>query len=161
MNSKPTVHKTTAPVVARLTAIRKVGTKIIIEVHSDASFGDFYQYFTQDGNRRSTKTRIRQSSRNEGLHPWHRVYRMQPGLEVLATRMLDQKQFVSVKVRILKKRVYRQLLEAAPDVLGLTKVNHSIDPRIKTLPTPRIPVHIPDGWLTIEKRMNIILGRSR
>jgi len=158
---KTKVHGTAALVVARLTAIRKVGTKLIIEVRSDASFGCFYQYFTQDSNRRSTKTLIRTASRNEGLHPWYRAYRMQPGLEVIAARLLDQTQFVSVKVRIIKKRVYRQLLETVPDVLGLTKVAHTTDRRISTLPTPRMPVYIPAGWLTIEKRMDIILGRSR
>lgn len=148
-------------VVARLTAIRGVGVRTIIEVCEDASFHDFYRYYTQEGSRRGTKTLIRTASRNEGLHPWHRVYRLEPGLDVLATRMIDQKQFSSVKVRILKKRVYRQLLEAAPDVLGLTKVARTIDRRISILPTPRIPVNIPAGWLTIEKRMDIILGRSR
>jgi hypothetical protein len=145
-------------VVARLTAIRSVGVRTIIEVCADASFHNFYRYYTQHGTRRSTKTQVRTASRNEGLHPWHRAYRLTPGLEVLASRMLDQKQFSSVKVRILKKRVYGQLLEAVPDTLGLTKVTPMTAPWI--LPTPRIPVNIPAGWLTIEKRMNIILGRS-
>jgi len=153
-------NKVKKVVVARLTAIRGVGVRTIIEVCEDASFHTFYKYYTQAGLKRSTKMFTRTVSRNEGLYPWHRAYRMQPGLEVLATRMLDQKQFSSVKVRILKKRAYRQLLEAAPDVLGLTKVTRYADPRIKALPTPRIPVNIPAGWLTIEKRMNIILGRS-
>jgi len=152
--------KNKSKVVARLTAIRSVGVRTIIEICEDASFHNFYRYYTQQGTRRSTKTPVRTASRNEGLHPWHRTYRMEPGLEVLATRMLDQKQFSSVKVRILKKRAYRQLLDAAPDVLGLTKVTRYADPRIMTLPTPRLPVNIPAGWLTIEKRVNIILGRS-
>ena len=147
-------------VVARLTAIRRVGVRTIIEVCADASFHDFYRYYTQQGSRRSTKTLVRTASRNEGLHPWYRAYYLQPGLDVLATRMIDQKQFVSVKVRVIKKRAYRQLLEAAPDVLGLTKVKQLPDPRIAKLPTPRLPVNLPAGWLTIEKRMNIILGRG-
>lgn len=147
-------------VVARLTAIRNVGVRTIIEVHSDASFHSFYHCYTQDGMKRSTKMLIRSVSRNEGLYPWHRAYGMTPGLEVLATRMRDQKQFSSVKIRILSKRAYRQLLEAAPDVLGMTKVTRYADPRLMPQPTPRIPVNIPAGWLTIEKRMNIILGRS-
>lgn len=147
-------------VVARLTAIRGVGVRTIIEVCADASFHNFYRYYTQQGSRRSTKTLVRTASRNEGLYPWHRVYRMEPGLDVLATRMLDQKQFSSVKVRIIKKRAYLKLLEAAPDALGLTKVTRYADPRTAILPTPRLPVNIPAGWLTIQKRMNIITGRS-
>lgn len=145
-------------VVARLTAIRNVGVRTIIEVCADANFLSFYRYYTQEGTRRSTKSLIRTASRLEGLRPWYRAYRTEPGLEVLAARLLDQKQFTSVKVRILKKRAYRQLLKAAPEVLGLTKVTPMFDPR--ALPTPRIPVRIPENWLTIEKRMNIILGRG-
>jgi len=152
--------KNKSKVVARLTAIRQVGYRTIIEVCEDASFHSFYRYYTQQGTRRSTKTPVRTASRNEGLHPWYRAYRITPGLEVLATRMLDQKQFSSVKVRIIKKRDYLKLLEAAPDALGLTKVTRYADPRIAILPTPRLPVNIPAGWLTIQKRMNIITGRS-
>jgi len=155
------VNKSKTVVIARLTAVREVGVRTIIEVHSDASFNSFYQYYTQEGMKRSTKELIRTTGRNEGIRPWYRAYCTQPGLEVLATRMLDMKQFKSVKIRILKKRAYRQLLEAAPDVLGLTKVEPMTDPRFPAMPTPRIPVRIPVGWLTIQDRMDILTGRSR
>lgn len=146
--------------VARLTASRGVGVRTIIEVYTDASFHSFFNYFTQDGARYSTKTLIRTANRNEGLSPWHRVYRMLPGLEVLAARMLDMKQFVSVKVRIIKKRAYRQLLNAAPDVLGLTKVKREWFDVPAPRPILRFPVRIPDSHTTIKRRMDIILGRS-
>jgi len=151
-------------VVARLTAVREVGVRTIIEVYTDASFHSFFQFFTQEGLRRSTKKLVRSSNRNEGLAPWHRAYRMTPGLEVIAEHLRGMKQFKSVTVRIIRRRAYRQLLAAAPDVLGLTKVERVPDPRL--LPktalryTAAYPVNIPQGYLTIKKRVSILTGRG-
>ena len=151
-------------VVARLTAIREVGVKTIIEVCENATFASFFVFYTQQGNRRSTKKMVRSANRNEGLAPWHRVYRMTPGLEVIAEHLRGMKQFKSVTVRIIKKRAYRQLLTAAPDVLGLTKVKRVPDPRLLPKPALRYPaaypVNIPQGYLTIKKRMSILTGRG-
>ena len=110
-------------VVARLTAIREIGVRTIIEVHDDddTTFSTFFHYYTQVGLKRSTKTQIRVANRNDGLHPWYRAYRIQPGLEALAEHWKKMPQITSVRVRIIKKRAYRRLLEAAPDVLGLVK----------------------------------------
>lgn len=144
-------------VIARLTAIRNVGVRTIIEVCEDASFQNFYRYYTQDGRRRSTKKLIRIANRNEGLQPWHRAYRLQPGLEVIAERMRTGQQFVSVKVRVLKKRKYQQLLNAA--AVGVT-VKRQPDPRLLPQPILRIPVRIPESHTTLQKRWSILAGRG-
>lgn len=107
-------------VVARLTVIRAVGCRTIIEVCEDATFHTFYRIFSQEGSRRSTKRMVRTASRNEGLISYQ-AHRMTPGLQILADRWLEQPGVESVKVRILRKRAYRQLVNATPDRLGLTK----------------------------------------
>ena len=151
-------------VVARLTAVREVGVKTIVEVCENATFASFFVFYTQQGNRRSTKTQIRVANRNEGLAPWHRAYRMTPGLDVIAEHLRGMKQFKSVTVRIIRRRAYRQLLSADPDVLGLTKVKSVPDPRLLPKPALRYPaaypVQIPQGYLTIKKRMSIMTGRG-
>jgi len=145
-------------VVARLTAVRDVGVKTIIEVCEDATFSSFYVFYVQQGNRRNTKKLVRSANRNEGLYPWHRAYRMQPGLDVIAKRFEAMPQIKKVTVRILRKRAYRKLLEVAPDVLGMTQVRSQPDPKI--MRAGGYPIALPVGYLTIKKRMDIILGRG-
>jgi hypothetical protein len=147
-------------VVARLTVIREVGVRTIIDVYTDATFSNFYNYFVQDGARRSTKKLVRTANRNEGLSPWYKAYRMQPGLAAIAEHLNKMPQFTSVKIRIIKRRAYRKLLTAAPDVLGLVKVNCQPDPRLMPKPVLRYPVRIPEGYTTISKRVSILTGRG-
>lgn len=108
-------------VVARLTITRAVGCRTIIEVCEDATFNAFYRIHTQDGNRRSTKRLVRTSNRNEGISSWMPAHRMTPGLELLAARWTSHPGVTAVTVRILRKRAYKRLISASPDVLGLTK----------------------------------------
>lgn len=151
---------TNKKVVARLTAIRAVGVRTIIEVHSDATFSGFYHYFMQDGLKWSTKEHIRCANRNEGLKPWHRAYRLQPGLEAIAEHLKTMPQFASIKIRIIRKRAYRKLLDAAPDVLGVVRTQRQPDPRLMPKPVLRYPVRFPDGYLPIKKRVSILTGRG-
>jgi hypothetical protein len=104
-------------VVARLTVVRTVGSRTIIDVMENATFSDFYRIHVQQGNRRSTKRLVRSANRNEGLKPYAT---MKPGLELLAAHWSQQPGVVSVKIRILRKRAYRRLIMASPDQLGLT-----------------------------------------
>ena len=164
MNSKPTVHKTAALVVARLIIIRNNGRRTIVEVQADATFHTFYRFFSQDGRRRSTKTSLRNASRNEYL-PVVNAHLYRPGLDViekqLRTVYAQSNPVVGSKIRIIQKRAYKTLINAAPDALGLTKVARSADLRLMPKPILRYPVHIPDSYKTIKQRMDIILGRSR
>lgn len=156
--------KNKSKVVARLTAIGKAGTRIIVEVHEDATFSSFFKFYTQQGAHRITKQLVRVANRNEGLAPWHRAYRMQPGLEAIAQTLKTRSQFTSVKIRIIKRRIYRKLLAAAPDALGLVKVTRLIDRRMLPTPILRYPNpfnFIPEGHTTIKKKWSILLGRSR
>jgi len=148
-------------VVARLTVIREIGVRTIVEVNQDATFSNFYSYFMQEGARRSTKKLIRCANRNEGLAPWYRMYRMEPGLAAIAEHFKTMPNITSVKIRIIRKRLYRKLLAAAPDELGITKVASQIDPRL--MPgriVAAYPVQLPQGYTTIAKRVSILTGRG-
>lgn len=110
-------------VVARLTVTRTLGAKTIIEVCADATFNSFYRFFTQQGNRRSTKRLVRTANRNEGLRPYFQAYRMTPGLEKLAEFWKQHPGVTTVTVRIIRRRAYKRLITARPDELGLTKTS--------------------------------------
>jgi len=162
-----TAQPATSKVVARLTVMRLNGMRLIIEVRTDASFHSFYQHYEQIGNRWSTKTPVCTSSRNEGLRPWHKACRMEPGLEVLADQFRKRmavscglSSIVSVKLRIVSRRAYRALLTVAPDVLGMVKAESVPDPRLLPRPALRFPVRIPEGHTTIARKWSILTGRG-
>jgi len=111
-------------VIARLTIIRTDGKKTIVEVQPGATFHAFYRVYVQEGRRWSTKRQVRVASRNEGLMATN-AHLQTPGLEAFAKRIAvfqsTTNPVVSSKIQIIKKRVYRRLLAAAPEALGLTK----------------------------------------
>lgn len=124
-------------VIARLTVTRQDGKKTIVEVHPGATFHSFYQVYVQTGRRWSTKRQVRVASRNEGLMAIN-AHRQTPGLEAFAARIAVFKSvsnpITSSKIKIFKKRVYKRLLAATPESLGLVKsrVNipmHRFQPR--------------------------------
>lgn len=110
-------------VVARLTVVREVGNRTIIEVNEDATFSSFYHISTQVGQRRSTKRLVRVANRNEGIQPYYRAHLVQPGLKGLAEHWQKMPGVVSVKIRIIKGKAYRRLINATPDKLGLTRTS--------------------------------------
>jgi len=143
--------------VARLTVTREVGNVTIIEVCERASFHSFYWIFTRTGRRHSTKTPVRTASRNEGLRPYSQAYRMQPGLEVLAENWKKQPGIKAVTLRIIRKRIYKQLVTCAPDVLGLTKVHVGFKAE---RPKPAIsPFVLPKGYTPIKRRFEILTSK--
>lgn len=115
-------------VVARLTATKHDGGLIIVEIYAGASFHNFYHHYTQAGKKRSTKKWLRTANRNEGL-PNASAYRRQPGLEVLAAQFKANPLFSSIKIRIIKRRAYQQLITMAADQLGLSRVTPYTPPR--------------------------------
>jgi hypothetical protein len=110
-------------VVARLTVTRALGVKTIIEVCEDATFNSYYRFFTQQGNRRSTKKLVRTANRNEGLRPYFQAYRMTPGMEKLAELWQQHPGVTTVTVRIISRRAYKRLITARPNELGLTQTS--------------------------------------
>lgn len=152
----------TNKVLARLTVTREDDSKVFVEVHADATFIEFYRFYTQQGRRRSTKKQIRSASRNEGLHPVN-CHRQQPGLEILAIRFMRNRfgnsPIKTVKIKYFSKRGYKKLINAAPDQLGLTKVRTLFDQKpIKAL----IPIG-PVSFKKVEKRNHLAIhaGASR
>jgi hypothetical protein len=126
---------TKSNVIARLTVTRANGWKTIVTVEADASFSSFYKYFKQYGLKRSTKELIRTANRNESLNPIN-AHLQTPGLDRIEKRLAayqsQSNPIVSTKLRIIRKKAYRRLLAAAPDVLGMAKTS---------------PVHIPEpAW---------------
>lgn len=151
-----------AQVIARLTVTRQDGKRTIVEVPADATYHAFYHMYTQQGARRSTKRLVRTANRNEGL-PITNAHLHRPGLERLQERLesfgAQTNPVTKSQIRIIRKRAYRKLLEAAPDTLGLVKAPTFTDVRLLPKPILRYPVHIPSNHTTIKKRVSILLGR--
>lgn len=142
-------------VAARLTINRADGSRLIIEVHNDSTFSKFFHYFRQTGNRYSTKEFIHAKSRNEGLR-YINAQQQTPGLEVLADRITssnkvfygrdgrakERNPVTSMKLRIIRKREYRKLLNAAPVgmpvVRPIFKVKNPSVGILLLLPTRRV-----------------------
>lgn len=141
-------------VVARLTAERSDSIRIIVEVHTDATFMHFYEWFTQQGRRWSTKKHTRFGSRNDGL-PSINAHLRTPGLEPLKTHLenLTLTKFTDIKVRIFKKRVYDQLIHASfPDAIVPAAIIKVDGKREYQRPTPvelrKRKVYLPsEGWV--------------
>lgn len=104
-------------VVARLTAIREDRSRLIVEVSTDSTYSKFYKSFTQQGTKRSSKKLVRTSNRNMCI-PHLNAHLHQPGLEAVKDFLEKKGGYVSVKVRVVKKRIYKHLITCAPDVLG-------------------------------------------
>lgn len=122
-------------VVARLTVTRGIGWKTIIEVHQDATFHNFYRYYKQFGNKRSTKQFVRFGHRNQGIEPWYATYRITPGLELLAAKWQERPNVTAVKLRIIKKKIYRRRINEAPVGLAVIKTVN-LKPTVPPLPIP-------------------------
>jgi hypothetical protein len=150
-------------VVARLTITRADNSRKIIEVHEDATFHEFFRFYTQIGNRRSTKTLTFTSSRITGLKPIN-AHRYTPGLEVIRDRVIERSALligtktgkfspvISMKLRIIKRKAYRRLITIAPDQLGLTKIittdlNQPRRPIAVAVPSYRLVAKINDRKL--------------
>jgi hypothetical protein len=120
-----TESKSKSKVIARLTVTRANGWRTIVEIHADARFMAFYRYYRQFGNRRSTKEFVRSASRIEYLS-YFNAHLQKPGLDVIEKRLkafgVESNPVIASKLRILKKRIYKRLLNARPDELGLTKL---------------------------------------
>jgi hypothetical protein len=112
-------------VVARLTVIRASGYRTIVEVHSDATFSNFYRFHRQLGAKRSTKQFVRFGHQTEGCQWIGMQHQHKPSLETIAKRLefyaSQSNPVVSKRIRIIHKRAYKKLLSARPDELGLTK----------------------------------------
>lgn len=151
-------------VVARM-IVTFVGSKkkVIVEVHQDASFQKFYTWYSQIG--RNHKNQIMTSHRGYGIDPHWRQAFATPGLELVADRYTRTRRDVdNVVIKVFRKREYNRMLNCAPDELagGLPKAADTqtmLEAR-RTLHRG-IPVRLPVGYLTLQKRMNIVNGGSR
>jgi hypothetical protein len=104
-------------VVARLTAFRKDGRRTIVEVYSSSTFHSFFYVYSQQGNRRSTKSLSRVGNRNEAIP--NGLITSGFGLAAISVRLLiwgrGDGEVIETKLRIFKKREYRRLLSVSPD----------------------------------------------
>ena len=103
-------------VIARLTLSYQDRTRMIIEIHSDARYASFYHIFRQQGNRRSTKSKVRTGGRHEAA-----------SLEGVAVNWKARERadnpITHIRINIYRRREYRRLVSARPDQLGLTKMS--------------------------------------
>ncbi len=140
-------------VVARMTIVKRGSSKrLIVEIHEDATFHQFYRWYSQEG--RKHKRFIRGSQRNDGLQ-FARAQNT-PGLDVLAERQQSfNKDIEKVTIKIMQKRIYNRLLNCAPDALGNgmpVATCHNL--------RPKAPERLPTTYTTLQKRMNILTGAS-
>lgn len=118
-------------VVARLTVIRQDHTRVIVEVHSDATFTKFYHHYQQAGVKASSRTLLRTTNRNDGLRHIN-AHDQVPGLEILALRWMHHSfgsPVVNVRIRYFQKRAYKRLLKANPTALGMMKTTNDFAAR--------------------------------
>lgn len=106
---------TAKTLVARLIMSTRDGTKIIVDVHTDAGFHEFYRCYTQQGRKRKRFTGYarRQYSLSD-----------ERGLHVLAAqKRRANPNITDAVIRVYKKRAYQRLLNCAPTELtgGLAK----------------------------------------
>lgn len=95
--------------VARLTLKHADGFKMLIELHTDANFNQFYRCYKQQGRKRKEFTRF--DVRQYGIGEVR-------DLDVMAAmRMKTNPLLGSPVIKIYKKRAYKHLLTCAPDQL--------------------------------------------
>lgn len=144
-------------VVARLTIVRADNSRLIIEVHNDSTFSEFFHYYKQAGMKRSTKVLAFTRSRNQGLSHIN-AQQQTPGLEVIANSITASSRaflgeqngktnpVTSMKLRILRKREYKKLLHAAPIGMPVVRPIFPVrNPRLGILlllPTRRVNVQV-------------------
>lgn len=153
MNESKSTGKKKVKVIARMTIVKRGSAKrLIVEVHEDASFHQFYRWYSQEG--RKHKRFIRGSQRNDGL-PFTRAQN-QPGLDVLAERQQSfNKDIENVTIKVFQKRIYNHLLNCRPDELGNGM------PIFNTQGLrAAMPERFPATYTTLQKRMNIMTGAA-
>ena len=144
-------------VVARLTIVRADESRLIIEVNSNSTFSEFYFYYRQVGTKRSTKALAFTRSRTQGLK-YINAHLETPGLEVIANSIKSSSRaflgqvagkenpVTSMKLRIIRKREYKRLLNMAP--VGMPVVRPIFPVRnpsagiLLLLPTRRVNVQV-------------------
>lgn len=138
-------------VVARMTIVKRGSSKrLIVEIHEDASFHQFYRWYSQEG--RKHKRFMRSSQRNDGL-PFTRA-QSRPGLDVLAERQQSfNKDIENVTIKIFQKRTYNRLLNCRPDELG-KGMPEAPSQNLR----PSVPERLHSTYTTLQKRMNIMTG---
>lgn len=152
--SKRTIKKT---VVAQMTIERANQPKLVVQVFADSDFHQFYHWFQQDGRKR--KVFLRASNRNDGITPHWRAAFQTPGLDVLAKRQADVQAHVTrVTIKVLRKRRYQALLTCSPADLHLPTAAQTV----QILAARKgIPVVFPEGYIPLQKRMDILTGVTR
>ncbi len=138
-------------VIARMTIVKRGTSKrTIVEIHEDASFHQFYRWYSQEGRRH--KRFVRGSQRSDGLHFTRAQGR--PGLDVLAERQQSfNKDIEKVTIKIFQKRIYKHLLTCAADQLtnGLPTTQSQ---GLRATPPERLPA----TYTTLQKRMDLMTG---
>ncbi len=152
--------KSKNPVVARMiVTFHGSAKKVIVEVHSDATFNKFYTWYSQVG--RKNKSKIMTSHRGYGVETHWRQAFVTPGLELVSARYTSgRKDVKDVQVKIFRKREYNQLLTCAPDLLG-AGLPKAADTAALIEQAKGIPVRLPVDYLTLQKRMDIMTGGAR
>jgi hypothetical protein len=157
---KQTVRKEgpAAKIVAKLVMTYRDGHQLIVEVHENPGYSDFYRWYRREGKKR--KTLLRTSSRE---------LKVATDLETVQARQLRAfgKDIVEHKIVILRKRLYRKLINCSSDALpggkGIsihsTPYQHPVNQPVGR--DHAQPVHIPvSGYTPLARRFQILTGKA-
>ena len=122
------------------------GEKVYIEVRQGSPFCHFYTLYAVRG-----RTRKPLIARNRSA--------AEDGIEELAEQLVQHyrkhttRRVLETRIWIYRKRLYRQLLEADPSVLGLARVTRNRSD-LKYVPIERLPA----GSIPLQKPLEILPG---
>ena len=130
------VKKARAVVVAKLVATKIDGSQIIVEVHQDSSWHDFYHWYTKAGTSRK-KTFVRTSSRIADIQPPHMAARLKHGLHLILIRLNARKDIKEIFIKVIKKKLYRKMVSCSPNDKVLGGQNSNRAPGVNPFDLPR------------------------
>lgn len=113
-------------IVARLNIQYKDGTREAVEIHKDSTFSAFYFLYTYISARKKTALMMPSRSRTyHGALPAQELG-LAGVLELIkASYRCRTNPVISSAIRVYQKRVYKAMLNMAPDELGMPAFNSS------------------------------------
>lgn len=152
-------------VLGKLVAIKRDGSKIIVEVHKNSTFHKFYFWYSQIGN--SRKILLRTSSRIAEIYPHYTAARVGAGLHLILFRLNGNKDIKEIFIKISKKKIYRKMIHCSPDdpILGeFPKSQREHSDQSLPIWAPKlggVPILPYANYKTLQERMDILTGHKK
>lgn len=147
--------------VARLTVTHRNGQQTIVEVHDDASFTHFYRWYKRNPGQQG-KNYMRSSSRIDARDLEYLVAKFAANWKAIARHRVAKGRWNGHlvdewKVVVLDAEAYVQLLDCDPSELPGGGMAHNPNGLSWSF---RRPEHLPIGYTTLQRRMDILTGKA-